>query len=95
VRALAASPAIIPTCNDPVDFFPLVLPDIADPEIAGYWTLPTDRALRTSHVESNDLISPPELEYVASGYFHHRGYTIAGGSSEIQHNIIAKHILRL
>ena len=28
-------------------------------------------------------------EYIASGRYHHRGYTIAGGSTEIQRNIIA------
>jgi len=27
--------------------------------------------------------------------FHHRGYTIAGGTSEIQHNIIAQQVLGL
>ena len=32
---------------------------------------------------------------VASGTYHHRGYTIAGGSTEIQRNIIAKQILGL
>ena len=31
----------------------------------------------------------------ASGMFHHRGYTIAGGTSEIQHNIIARQVLGL
>lgn len=34
-------------------------------------------------------------EYVASGRYHHRGFTIAGGSSEVQHNIIAKQVLGL
>ena len=34
-------------------------------------------------------------EYIASGRYHHRGYTIAGGSSEIQQNIIAKQVLNL
>lgn len=38
----------------------------------------------------------PELyEYIGSGRYHHRGYTIAGGSSEVQHNIIAKQVLGL
>ena len=36
-----------------------------------------------------------EAEFVASGRYHHRGYTIAGGSSEVQHNIIAKQVLGL
>ena len=37
----------------------------------------------------------PFAEYIASGRYHHRGYTIAGGSSEVQHNIIAKQVLGL
>ena len=34
-------------------------------------------------------------EYIASGRYHHRGYTIAGGSTEIQRNIIAAQGLQL
>ena len=40
-------------------------------------------------------VNPAWAEYVASGRYHHRGYTIAGGSSEVQHNIIAKQVLEL
>ena len=40
-------------------------------------------------------LAPTFAEYVASGRYHHRGYTIAGGSSEVQHNIIAKQVLGL
>ncbi len=40
-------------------------------------------------------VGPAFAEYVASGRYHHRGYTIAGGSSEVQHNIIAKQVLGL
>jgi alkylation response protein AidB-like acyl-CoA dehydrogenase len=40
-------------------------------------------------------VGPNFAEYVASGRYHHRGYTIAGGSSEVQHNIIAKQVLGL
>jgi acyl-CoA dehydrogenase len=40
-------------------------------------------------------VGPAYAEYVASGRYHHRGYTIAGGSSEVQHNIIAKQVLGL
>jgi len=40
-------------------------------------------------------VGPDYAEYVASGRYHHRGYTIAGGSSEVQHNIIAKQVLGL
>ena len=40
-------------------------------------------------------VNPAWAEFVASGRYHHRGYTIAGGSSEVQHNIIAKQVLSL
>ena len=40
-------------------------------------------------------LGPEFAEYVASGRYHHRGYTIAGGSSEVQQNIIAKQVLGL
>jgi len=40
-------------------------------------------------------VGPDYAEYVASGRYHHLGYTIAGGSSEVQHNIIAKQVLGL
>ncbi|MBX3705344.1 MAG: acyl-CoA dehydrogenase family protein [Pseudomonadales bacterium] len=58
-------------------------------ETAGYWGLAQDGGGATPPV------GPRDLEYVASGMFHHRGYTIAGGSSEIQRNIIAKEVLGL
>ena len=55
-----------------------------------YFALPKD----SSDLEGGP-IGPVWAEYVASGRYHHRGYTIAGGSSEIQHNIIAKQVLGL
>ncbi|MGB2331086.1 MAG: acyl-CoA dehydrogenase family protein, partial [Pseudomonadales bacterium] len=61
-------------------------------EIAQYYGLPADSVLRG---QSNDPIGPPETEMIASALFHHRGYTIAGGASEIQKNIIAQHVLGL
>jgi alkylation response protein AidB-like acyl-CoA dehydrogenase len=59
-------------------------------EIAGYVALPQDSTMREG--------GPAGVEFadmVASGLFHHRGYTIAGGTSEIQHNIIAQQVLGL
>ncbi len=44
---------------------------------------------------ASPAVGPAEAEFVASGRYHHRGYTIAGGSSEVQHNIIAKQVLGL
>jgi len=58
-------------------------------ELIGYWSLPRDGG------ETQSPVGPDYAEYVASGLFHHRGYTIAGGSSEVQHNIIAKQVLGL
>jgi alkylation response protein AidB-like acyl-CoA dehydrogenase len=59
-------------------------------EVIGYWALPQDRSAQT-----DAAIGPDYAEYIASRRYHHRGYTIAGGSSEVQHNIIAKQVLGL
>ncbi len=59
-------------------------------DAVGYWSLPMDRA-----VQGDEAVGPDYAEFVASGRYHHRGYTIAGGSSEVQHNIIAKQVLGL
>ena len=58
-------------------------------DIAGQWVIPSDGAGK------NLPVGPADVEYIASGRYHHRGYTIAGGSSEVQHNIIAKEVLGL
>ena len=55
-----------------------------------YLALPQDSA-NTGEA----AVNPAWAEYIASGRYHHRGYTIAGGSSEVQHNIIAKQVLGL
>ena len=59
-------------------------------EIAGYYGLRLDSTLHDS-----GPIGPDHTDMTASGLFHHRGYTIAGGTSEIQHNIIARQVLGL
>jgi len=61
-------------------------------EIVQYYGLPVDSTLRE---ESSGPIGTPETEMIASALFHHRGYTIAGGASEIQKNIIAQQVLGL
>jgi acyl-CoA dehydrogenase len=63
--------------------------DIMLSEIIGNWVLPRDSG------PDGQPVGPDYTEYVASGLFHHRGYTIAGGTSEVQHNIIAKQVLGL
>jgi acyl-CoA dehydrogenase len=55
-----------------------------------YLALPQDSANT-----GEEPVNPAWAEYIASGRYHHRGYTIAGGSSEVQHNIIAKQVLGL
>lgn len=55
-----------------------------------YLALPQDSANT-----QEEAVNPAWAEYIASGRYHHRGYTIAGGSSEVQHNIIAKQVLGL
>ena len=54
-----------------------------------YLALPLDTA------SGGAAVTPEWAEYIASGRYHHRGFTIAGGSSEVQHNIIAKQVLGL
>ena len=59
-------------------------------EIVGYLGLPQDSTMRDGGPAGAEV-----ADMVASGLFHHRGYTIAGGTSEIQHNIIAQQVLGL
>ncbi len=58
-------------------------------EAIGHWALPLDGG------STGSSVGPASAEYIASGLFHHRGYSIAGGSSEVQHNIVAKQVLGL
>lgn len=59
-------------------------------EIAGNYGLPLDSTMR-----DGGAVGAEYADMAASGMFHHRGYTIAGGTSEIQHNIIARQVLGL
>ena len=56
----------------------------------GCYGQPLDSTLR-----DGEPAGPDYADMVASAMFHHRGYTIAGGASEIQYNIIAKQVLGL
>lgn len=60
-------------------------------ELAGHYGLPLDSTL--SGLDSP--VAGEDFDMVASGMFHHRGYTLAGGTSEVQHNIIARQVLML
>jgi len=70
-------------------------------DAAAHWCLPLDRSSQARLRREQPggpgpvLVGPEATEYVASGCYHHRGFTIAGGSSEVQHNIIAKQVLGL
>ena len=59
-------------------------------DIAAHYALPLDSTMR-----DGEAAGPEYADMAASGMFHHRGYTIAGGTSEIQHNIIARQVLGL
>ena len=59
-------------------------------ELVDYLSVPMD-----SSKGDHEVVGPSMMEFVSSGTYHHRGYTIAGGSSEVQHNIIAKQVLGL
>lgn len=59
-------------------------------EIIGYYGIPLDSTMREGEPYGEEY-----SDMTASGLFHHRGFTIAGGTSEIQHNIIARQVLGL
>lgn len=59
-------------------------------EVIGYYGIPVDSVLRQDQPIGEDF-----EDMVVSQMYHHRGYTIAGGASEVQRNIIAKAVLEL
>lgn len=61
-------------------------------EIAGLYGLPQDAELRQT---PSAPIRHDAVDMIGSAMFHHRGYTIAGGASEVQRNIIAQQVLGL
>jgi acyl-CoA dehydrogenase len=61
-------------------------------ELIGDYALPENRFQRE---EDATPICHESIDMIASGRYHHRGFTLAGGTSEIQHDIIAKSVLGL
>lgn len=59
-------------------------------DLIGYYGVPLDSVQR-----GGDPIGLDMEDMIASQMYHHRGYTIAGGASEVQRNIIAKAVLGL
>lgn len=59
-------------------------------DLIGYYGVPLDSVLRGGEPIGMDV-----EDMIASQMYHHRGYTIAGGASEVQRNIIAKAVLGL
>jgi len=68
--------------------------DTATIEAIAYFGAPDYRTMLGKE-GGNFSVGPAHASMVMSGYLHHRGFTIAGGSSEVQHNIIAKQLLGL
>ena len=60
-------------------------------ELIGAYALPENRFRRNE----SSSVSDDSIDMIASGRYHHRGFTLAGGTSEIQHDIIAKSVLGL
>jgi len=61
-------------------------------ELIGEYALPENRFQREAGATP---ICDESIDMIASGRYHHRGFTLAGGTSEIQHDIIAKSVLGL
>ena len=59
-------------------------------EMIGYYGVPLDSVMR-----QGEPMGLAIEDMIASQMFHHRGYTIAGGATEVQRNIIAKAVLGL
>jgi alkylation response protein AidB-like acyl-CoA dehydrogenase len=68
--------------------------DEAYVEAAAYYGMPSNRESWAdgSNIET---VGPDCASALTSNYLHHRGYTIAGGTTEIQKNILAKAVLGL
>jgi len=68
--------------------------DTAIADTVGYYAVPDNlSALRAGRNEA--VVGPKHAVARMSNLLHHRGYTIAGGTTEVQYNVIAKQVLGL
>jgi alkylation response protein AidB-like acyl-CoA dehydrogenase len=63
-------------------------------EAVGHYGLPYDASWMLGPREGEGMV-PTYAGTISANRFRHKGYTIAGGSSEVQHTIIAKNVLGL
>lgn len=63
-------------------------------EAVGHYGLPYDPAWMLTP-KTDAAIGPEYAGTISANRFRHKGYTIAGGSSEVQHSVIAKNVLGL
>ena len=71
----------------------LIVIDMSTEESQTRWQLKV-ASLGEGGLEIVEKIQGPRQE-IAKSFFYSKAYTIAGGSSEVQLNIISKHILGL
>ena len=68
--------------------------DAAIVDAVGYFAMPDNlAALRAG--QNQAVVGPDHAVARTSNLLHHRGYTIAGGTTEVQYNVIAKQVLGL
>ena len=63
-------------------------------EAIGYYGIPDNRE-SWSEGSNVETAGPDYASAPVSNYLHHRGYSIAGGTTEVQKNILAKAVLGL
>ena len=68
--------------------------DVAMVDAVAHYAMPDSRHLAADKW-NEPPIGPEHAAMATSNMLHHRGFTIAGGTSEVQRGVIAKHVLGL